>query len=233
MTVRDSVSRVSSAADADARSDARDPGREAAPAHDGPEDPELVARARTGDRAALRRLVERHQRRVFQLAMGIVRDRDEALDVVQETFVKVHRCLPEFKGESAFGTWVHRIACNLAIDAVRRRGRGERVEVEENTLTDEAGSAGDWSGSGANPQQNALRRELGERLGRALEGLSENHRAILLLRELDGLSYEELAKVLGIPKGTVMSRLFHARHRMQQSLRPYLEGAPEPDEAAS
>lgn len=193
----------------------------------------LVARTREGDQAAFRKLVERYQRRVYQLAFGILKDHEEAMDVVQDAFWKAHRNLPGFKGDSAFYTWVYRITYNLAIDALRKAGRGEKVEVEENTLTDE-GDQGEAYGAGpANPQKAMLRGELGGHLQRALATLSENHRAILILREVDGLSYEELSETLNIPKGTVMSRLFHARHKMQEALRGYLgEDAPEADDPA-
>lgn len=187
----------------------------------GPPDTDLVQRAQKGDKAAFRQLIERHQRRVYQLALGIVKDHEDALDVVQETFVKVHNNLPTFKGDSAFYTWVYRIAYNVAIDAVRKN-KGDKVEVDENTLTDEGSQYDPYSPQSPSPQKAALRGELGAKLQEALAKLGENHRAILVLREIDGLSYEELAQVLKIPKGTVMSRLFHARQKMQQALRGYV-----------
>lgn len=188
-----------------------------------PSDTTLVARAQAGDGAAFRQLVERHQRRVFQLVLGIVKDREEAMDVVQDTFVKVHQNLPGFKGDAAFTTWTHRIAYNLAIDSVRRTGRVQRVSVDETTLTDEGEQHDPYAVNSPSPQKAALRGELAEEIQRALAHLSENHRSILLLRELDGLSYEELSETLGIPKGTVMSRLFHARQKLQIELGAYLE----------
>lgn len=198
------------------------------PPPDGPSDEALVERVKNGDQAAMRRLIERHQRRIYQLALGILKDHDDALDVVQETFAKVHRSLAGFKGDSAFFTWVYRIGYNLSIDAVRKTGRGEKVAVEENTLTDEGAQYEPYGAQSHSPQKAALRGELGAQLQRALDSLSENHRAILVLREVDGLSYEELAETLGIPKGTVMSRLFHARQKMQAVMREYLgEDAPD------
>ncbi len=188
-----------------------------------PEDAALVARAKAGDAAAFRRLVERHQRRVYQLALSIVKDPEEALDVTQEAFVKVHQNLPGFKGDAAFFTWLYRITYNLAVDQVRKAGRGEKVPVEENTLTDEGAEVDPYGVSSQSPQAATLRGELSRELTRALSTLSEAHRAILLLREVDGLSYEELAQVLKVPKGTVMSRLFHARHKMQLALKGYLD----------
>ncbi len=181
----------------------------------------LVRSAQRGDAGAFRVLVERYQRRIYQLALGMVKDPDEAMDIVQETFVRVHKYLPSFKGDSSFFTWTYRIATNLCLDAARKRGRTERVDLEEGEAEVEAGMDPP-SAALAGPQRAALNNELKEKLDEALASLSENHRAILVLREVEGLSYEELAKVLGIRKGTVMSRLFHARLKMQNKLREYL-----------
>jgi RNA polymerase sigma-70 factor (ECF subfamily) len=207
-------------------------GEQRPPSRPEPEDTELVLRARAGDRAAFRLLVERHQRRLYRLALGIVKDHEEALDVVQEALVKVHHHLATFKGEAAFGTWAYRITYNLSIDALRRH-KGEKVEVDDRTLTDEAEQHEEYGGGSPSPQKSALRGELAEELQRGLSQLSEAHRTILLLREVDGLSYEELSVTLKIPKGTVMSRLFHARHKMQAALRGYLAAGAEPGESAT
>jgi RNA polymerase sigma-70 factor (ECF subfamily) len=186
------------------------------------DDRALVKAAQRGDPQAFRALVERYQRRVVQLALGMTKDPDEAMDIAQETFVRVHRYLPSFKGDSSFFTWTYRIAMNLCLDAQRRRGRLERVDVEQGDEAEIEAAMDAPSAALAGPQRQALNRELRERMEDALASLSENHRAILLLREVEGLSYEELAKVLGIRKGTVMSRLFHARLNMQNKLRQYL-----------
>lgn len=183
----------------------------------------LVTRARAGDPAAFRALVVRYQRKVYAVALGIVKDPDQAWDVAQEAFVRVHQHLAEFKGESAFSTWVFRIATHLGIDSVRRERTRSRDDLEE---ADEAALAEGGEGIlatalGTNPQESALRRELAGKIGEALSRLPEKHRTILVLREVEGLSYEELAERLQIHKGTVMSRLFHARRKMQALLRRY------------
>lgn len=196
-----------------------------------PTDEQFVERAKAGDQAALRHLIERYQRRLYVLALSMMKDHEDALDVVQETFVKVHRNIGGFNGDAQFFTWIYRIAYNCSIDAMRRNHRGEKVEVNENTLTDEGDHYEPYSPTSQSPQKAALRGELSDELQRALATLSENHRAILLLREVDGLSYEEIAQTLKIPKGTVMSRLFHARHRMQTAMKGYLgEDAPGEDD---
>jgi RNA polymerase sigma-70 factor (ECF subfamily) len=186
------------------------------------DDRKLVRAAQKGNAHAFRTLVERYQRRIYQLALGMMKDPDEAMDIVQETFVRVHKYLPAFKGDSSFFTWSYRIATNLCLDAARKRGRTERIDVQDGEQAELEAAMDPPSAALAGPQRAMLNEELKGKLDDALQGLSENHRAILLLREVDGLSYEELSKVLGIRKGTVMSRLFHARLKMQSKLREYL-----------
>jgi RNA polymerase sigma-70 factor (ECF subfamily) len=195
----------------------------------------LVTRAKAGEKEAFRALVVRHQRKVYAVALGIVKDPDTAWDVAQEAFVRVHGHLADFKGDSAFSTWLYRIATHLAIDSVRRERTSQKDdvdEVNEGLLSD--GAEGILATNlGNDPRQNALRRELAGKIQEALATLPEKHRTILVLREVEGLSYEELAERLGIHKGTVMSRLFHARKKMQAALRDYagLRPADEEDEA--
>ncbi len=198
------------------------------------DDRKLVRAAQKGDPAAFRQLVEKYQRRVFQLAVGMLKDPDEAMDITQDTFVRVHRYLPSFKGDSSFFTWTYRIAMNLCLDAQRRKGRSERIDLEQGDEAEIEAAMDPPSAALAGPQRTALNGELRGKIEDALAELSENHRSILLLRELEGLSYEELSKVLGIRKGTVMSRLFHARLKMQSKLREYLgEEAPRGEEEGS
>src|SRR5438105_11538159 len=195
------------------------------------DDRALVKAAQRGDGQAFRKLVEKYQRRVVQLALGMTKDPDEAMDIAQETFVRVHRYLPSFKGDSSFFTWTYRIAMNLCLDVQRRRGRLERVELEEGDEAEIEAAMDAPSAALAGPHRQALHAELRGRIHEALASLWENPGAILRLREGEGLSYEDLAKVLGILKGTVMSRLFHARLKMQNKLREYLgEEAPSKDD---
>jgi RNA polymerase sigma-70 factor (ECF subfamily) len=190
-------------------------------------DAELVDKARQGDARAFRQLVEQHQSRLFSVAYGMLRDRDDAMDVVQDAFIKAHKKLGEFEGNAAFSTWLYRICVNLCIDKKRADARRKKVDAEDAlaTVSDDSLFAEAEIGArlhGGNPLKNLTDRQLGGELGRALAGLSEDHRAILLLREVEGMSYEEIADALEIPRGTVMSRLFHARKNMQRLLRPFL-----------
>ena len=187
----------------------------------------LVRRAQAGDQQAFASLVERYQRKAFSVALGLVRDREEAMDIAQEAFVKVYKYLDHFKGDSSFYTWLYRITVNICIDHRRRRGGDPKgqVEFDEAIRREDEGEVGVLGTRlGSNPQKAALRGELAGKIEEALQQIPENHRAILLLREVEGMSYEDLAKTLKIPKGTVMSRLFHARKKMQSLLTEYLAG---------
>ena len=193
----------------------------------------LVQEAKAGDAEAFRALVVRYQRKVYAVALGIVKDPDLAWDVAQEAFVRVHQHLGEFKGDSSFSTWVLRIGSHLAIDSLRKERTSSKQDIDDVNEADvQGGGEGILATAlGNDPQQNALRRELAGKMTEALAQLPEKHRTILVLREVEGLSYEELAERLGIHKGTVMSRLFHARKKMQALLREYA-GIAEPGDAA-
>jgi RNA polymerase sigma-70 factor (ECF subfamily) len=187
----------------------------------------LVKRVRDGDQRAFKLLVERYQRKVYAVALGMLKDKEEAMDVSQEAFVKVYKYLDHFKGDSSFYTWLYRITVNICIDVMRRKNSagGEMEEFDESAPMDlsEARIGALGSRLGTNPQKSALRRELAEKIQEALAAVPEKHRAILLLREIEGMSYEDLSRTLDIPKGTVMSRLFHARAKVQKILSEYLE----------
>lgn len=191
-------------------------------------DHDLVRRVQGGDSAAFRMLFDKYHRRAFAVAMGVVKNEDDALDAVQEAFVKVHKNIHKFEGSSSFYTWLYRIVMNVSIDHVRRTSRRRNLDFDERALHEQSEVAGDGalipSMTDANPGKAALRRELGGAIGAALQELPEHHRAVIVLREIEGMSYEEMAETLEVPKGTIMSRLFHARKKMQAALAPYLQG---------
>jgi len=184
---------------------------------------ELVQRARGGDRDAFRQLVERYQRKVAALALGMLRNQEDALDVVQDTFTKAYQSLDRFKGDSSFYTWVYRIAANLCIDHQRRESRATHLPYDHD---DRSGGIGEGTLLDGTPHDQPFDRtrdaELGRRLRSAIAELTPEHRAVILLREVDGLSYEEISQVLQCPKGTVMSRLHYARRQLQARLREML-----------
>ncbi len=193
----------------------------------------LVQRVKSGDQRAFKTLVERYQKKVFAVAFGMLKDREEARDVAQEAFVKVFKYLDHFKGDSSFYTWLYRITVNICIDVMRRKGgrASEHVEFDETIATDtaEANIGALGSRLGTNPQKAALRQEMSEKIQAAVAEVPEKHREIWLLREVEGMSYEDISRTLDIPKGTVMSRLFHARLKLQKLLNDYVQS----DEAKS
>lgn len=191
-------------------------------------DQNLVKRAQNGDAEAFRILVERYQRKVYSIAFNVVRDREDALDLTQDAFVKAFKNLENFKGDASFYTWIYRIVVNLGIDHTRKTKRFQSVDYDDTLKRDSDGVAGDGSilpsRLGTNPSKVLGRKELVEQMHKALQGLSDNHRLAIVLREIHGLSYEEMARVMDVSKGTVMSRLHHARKNMQAALAPYMDG---------
>jgi RNA polymerase sigma-70 factor, ECF subfamily len=187
------------------------------------EDREVVRRVQAGDTEAFEVLVEKYKRKAFRLAYGVLRDQEEALDVAQEAFVKAFRSLPKFKGESAFYTWLFRITMNVALD--RKRQRTSRAK----SLGTDDVPPEEWErtavATDASPDDEAASAERRARIGRALETLPEHHRSIIILSDIEGLSYREIAEVLAIPMGTVMSRLHNARKRLREVLGPAFLGA--------
>jgi RNA polymerase sigma-70 factor (ECF subfamily) len=180
---------------------------------------EIIERARKGDAEAFGVLVERYQRRVANVALAVVHNQDDAIELAQETFVRAYENLSKFESRSSFSTWLYRIAANLAIDFWRREGRhvvlrGEDAENEMRRLPSDRGDS----------FKDASRKELSARLTAALEELTPEHRTVILLREVEGLSYDEISEVLQCPRGTVMSRLHYARNRLRELLKDIPEG---------
>lgn len=183
------------------------------------EDRELISLAKNGDQAAFRKLVERHQRRAFAIAMGLVRDENDARELVQEAFLRVYRGLDTFQGGSSFFTWLYRIVTNLAIDLMRKPGRRDAELLDDQAADEERSDFPLVSRiDGADPIDVMRRREIAGRIQAALDALPPYHRGVILMREVEGMSYEEMAQAMGVSKGTIMSRLFHARQKLQRAL---------------
>lgn len=182
-----------------------------------PEEETLIKRAQGGDKNAFGALVEHYQGRAYALAFQLLRSEEDARDVTQESFVKAYLSLKNFRGDSSFYTWLYRIVRNMAIDLRRKEGRREVGELDQNEEYPniEGVVVGTLSRNAETELQN--REELSQ-VEEALQQLSESHRAVLMLREVDGLSYEEISKILGLKRGTVMSRLFYAREQLQTKL---------------
>lgn len=179
-------------------------------------DQALVARCRAGDVGAFELLFQRYHPRVFRLAVHILRDRESALDAVQETFIRAYRSLDRYRGTGSFGGWLTRITANLAVDGLRRWRRGERVESRA-----EGAQFVEVPASDARPDQAAEAAQLRRALEAAVDKLSPMHRVVIVLKEIEGLSCEEIAETLRCSVGTVMSRLHYARLKLQQRLRQW------------
>jgi RNA polymerase sigma-70 factor (ECF subfamily) len=180
----------------------------------GPErtDSELVEEARTGGHAAFEKLVRRYSDRAFRTAYRLLRDPHAAEDVLQEAFLKAYRGIRRFELRSGFYTWLYRIVVNLALDRRRRDRSASNVELEDRAIDDADARAS--LPEAEDPERSSRRREIRELVARGVETLPEGQREVLLLREVEGLSYEEIAAVMRISKGTVMSRLHYARRKM-------------------
>lgn len=184
-------------------------------------DQELVARVQRGDKKAFDLLVLKYQQKVANLVSRYIRDPSETLDVTQEAFIKAYRALPRFRGESAFYTWLYRIAINTAKNFIVAQGRrppstGVDAEVAEQL------DVGVRLKEHATPENYLLEQEIAETVRNAINDLPEDLRTAITLRELEGLSYEEIARAMSCPIGTVRSRIFRAREAIDAKLKPLL-----------
>ncbi len=185
-------------------------------------DAELVARVQRGDKRAFDLLVRKYQQRIMALISRYIRNRSEIADVAQEAFIKAYRALPNFRGDSQFYTWLYRIAINSAknyLAAQSRRPQTATVDgLEPEQLADLAGQT-----DNASPERLLLTAELKRVIDEAIAELPDELRTALLLREIDGLSYEEIAEVMECPIGTVRSRIFRARDAVDRRIAPLME----------
>lgn len=186
-------------------------------------DHELVLRVQQGDKRAFDVLVLKYQFKIVKLISRYVHDPSEAMDVAQEAFIKAYRALPSFRGESAFYTWLYRIAINTAknylVSMGRRAPTTTGFDHEEAESFDDAEALRDT----ATPENELMGREIADTVNRAVATLPEDLRTAITLREIEGLSYEEIAQAMGCPIGTVRSRIFRARESIDNKLRPLLD----------
>lgn len=188
-------------------------------------DSQLVARAQRGDKRAFELLVEKYQRKLGRLLSRFVRDPAEVEDVTQEAFIKAYRALPGFRGDSAFYTWLYRIGINTAknylIALGRRAPTSTEVGAEEAEGYEDAEQLRDID----TPESQLLSKEIAQTMNATIEGLPEELRTAIQLREIEGMSYEDIAQIMNCPIGTVRSRIFRAREAIAEKLRPLLETA--------
>lgn len=179
---------------------------------------ELVERASQGDQDAFAQLVQANQNKIYSLTLRMTGNPEDGADLAQEAFLRAWRTLPSFQGESSFSTWLYRLASNLCIDFLRREKR-RRTAVSVTSLDDEDSAApAEVPDHRFTPEGELERRELRDAVGRALLKLSDEHRQVLVLRELEGLSYAEIAQALALEEGTVKSRIARARLSLRNIL---------------
>lgn len=182
-------------------------------------DQSLVERAQKGDKKAFELLVNKYQRRLSRLVTRFIKDEHEVADVVQETFIKAYRSLATFRGESAFYTWIYRIAINTAKNHLSQNFKRYSTTVEsDGEVLDLAETIPDYH----TPEAELINREIVQTINKAIEALPEELRQAIILREVDGLSYDDIAQVMNCPIGTVRSRISRARDAIAKQLRPLL-----------
>jgi RNA polymerase sigma-70 factor (ECF subfamily) len=187
----------------------------------------LVERVQSGDQEAFGLLVSKYQRKLLRLVMRFVRDSAEAEDVTQEAFIKAYRALPGFRGESAFYTWLYRIGVNTAKNWLVARSR--RMPTVSEIASDDTNDIDDGGllRDDTTPEQILMSKQIGETVNAAMDALPEDLRTAIALREIEGLSYEEIAQVMDCPIGTIRSRIFRAREAIAGKLRPLLDTEPD------
>lgn len=182
----------------------------------------LVEQFQAGDHAAFDVLVERHYKRIYELAYYFVHDVEDAYDITQEVFLRVFNSLANFKGDSSFYTWVYRIATNACVDYRRRKSRRQGVELNDELIPQE--DVASLVVRERSPHQQTLDRELNTMIRHAVAQLPEKQRQVFILRHYEGLSLQEIATILGKGLGTIKAHLFHATRTMRRLLAPYLDG---------
>lgn len=202
-------------------------GRKTAQMGDREVDQQLVARAQRGDKEAFGLLVAKYQRKLARLLSRLIRDPAEVEDVAQEAFIKAYRALPTFRGDSAFYTWLYRIAVNTAKNYLVSQGRRAPTTTEFDSEEAETFEEGEQLRDVDTPDRLLLSKQIGETVNAAMESLPEELKTAIVLREIEGLSYEEIAQIMDCPIGTVRSRIFRAREAIAEKLRPLLDTAPD------
>ncbi|HHY83882.1 MAG TPA: sigma-70 family RNA polymerase sigma factor, partial [Clostridiales bacterium] len=179
----------------------------------------LLAKAKKGDIEAFEKLVENYQKKAFNIAYRMMGDYDDANDMTQEAFIRVYKSIKNFKEQSSFSTWIYRIITNVCLDELRKRKNASVVSIDEDVKLDDSDVKRQIESDGPTPEETAERNELKRLVGDAIKDLSDEHRAVIVLRDLRGFSYEEIAGILKCPEGTVKSRISRARQALKDILK--------------
>ena len=186
-------------------------------------DQKLVEKSQKGDKQAFGVLVEKYHKKLYRLLSRMVRDQSEIEDIVQDSFIKAYRAINNFRGDSAFYTWLYRIGVNTAKNHLMSLGRRPKamneVEIEDIEIFDEASDSRSYE----TPESSMMTKEIAQTVNETIEHLPEELRSAITLREMDGLSYEEIAEIMDCPIGTVRSRIFRARESIAEKLKPLIE----------
>jgi RNA polymerase sigma-70 factor (ECF subfamily) len=189
----------------------------------GPDDDALVLKAQQGDVHAFDVLVERYQSKIYGLVYNMTSNREDAEDLVQEIFVKAYRALPRFKGKSSFYTWLYRIAVNKTINYRKKRNRKRAMSLDEFDSEIKLDDVYHDLTSKGSPLRNLSLTELQKKMNEALQNLSEKHRTVVILHDMQGVPHENIAKMTGASVGTIRSRLFYARRQLQAELTEFIK----------
>ncbi len=181
------------------------------------EETDMISRCQRGDQEALKEIFDKYHKKVYSIAYGVVRHREEALDIVQEVFIKLFRSIKNFKGRSQFYTYLYRMVMNTSIDHARKAGK------QFVSSLDQEGSFEPRDEAEKGPERILLQKELEEKVKLAMDKLPAEQKAALIFRDVEGLSYQEMAEAMGCSIGTVMSRLHYGRKKMQESLKDYVK----------
>ncbi len=178
----------------------------------------LLAKAKAGDVTAFEELIDAYQKKVFNLAFRIIGNCDDAADLAQETFVRIFKAISNFKEQSSFSTWVYRITTNVCLDEIRRRKNRTVLSLDEDIHTDDGDMKRQVESDELRPDEAAEREEVCRIVNKAISMLPEDQRLVITLRDIDGISYEEIAKIVDCPSGTVKSRINRARLALKNLL---------------
>lgn len=183
----------------------------------------LLDRCCTGDAAAFEALISSYQKKVYNIAYRMLGNIDDASEIAQEVFIKIFRSIRQFKGEAAFSTWVYKIAVNMCLDELRKRKKSRSVYIDEAVRLEDGEVEKQIPGEMPSPEEMTEKNELRGIVENAIKLLDEKHRCVVVLRDIQGMSYEEIAQILNCPLGTIKSRINRARAALRDILNPQKE----------